>query len=192
MPIILQDGTQVKQRQVDKSAVVNDSLDVPTLSYKNQKSLEDDLNYIRSILKQIKGTENYDSPLLKSLEVLRQELEDAVFHNATLTGEPVATTPPTEDDSDRIATTAFVSSKLDGILSGQPGDKFYKFKDYQNSGSGQRVWHVHHDLDKFPSVTVVRGNDPNKIQSYAKVTYIDRGYLVIEFNEDTYGVAYLN
>ena len=63
MPIILPDGTKVKQRQVDKSASVNDNLPVPTLSYKSQQSLEDDLNYIRSVLKQVKGTEHYDSPL---------------------------------------------------------------------------------------------------------------------------------
>ena len=91
MPINLPDGTQVKQRQVDKSASVSDSLAVPTLSYTSQKSLEDDLNYLRSILKQVKGTTKYDSPLTLSLEELYTELQQAVFHNAVLTGTPVAT-----------------------------------------------------------------------------------------------------
>ena len=190
MPIVLPDGTQVKQRQVDKSQKIND--DLPLLVYKTHKSLEDDLNYIRSVLKQAKGTSKYDSPLVKSLEQLRLELEEAVFHNANLTGEPIATTPNVGDDSDRIATTAFVSSKVDAYLSGQPGDRHYKFKDYQNNGSKAKVWDVKHPLDKFPSVTVVKTNDPDKVQSYAKVIYIDRGHLKIEFNEETSGIAYLN
>lgn len=192
MPIKLPDGTQVKQRQVDKSASVNDDLSVPVLSYSSQKSLEDDLNYIRSILKQVKGTVKYDSPLLKSLESLRLELEEAVFTDATLLGAPTATTPPPGDDSTRISTTEYVNTKVDSILSGQPGDKFFKYKDHQNSSSKAKIWHVTHPLDKFPSVTVVDNKDPDKIQSYAKVTYIDRFNLIIEFKEDTYGIAYLN
>jgi hypothetical protein len=190
MPVILPDGTQVKQRQVDKSSTLNDNL--PLLSYSSHKSLEDDLNYIRSVVKQLKGSIKYDSPLVRSLEDIREELENAVFHNATLTGTPVATTPPTPDDSDRIATTAYVSNKIDNYLSGQPGDKFYKYKDRVNQGSESEVWVVTHNMDKYPSVMVMSYATGDRELSMAKVVYLNRDQLEIRFSEPVHGVAYLN
>ena len=190
MPIVLPDGTQVKQRQVDKSQKIND--DLPLLVYKTHKSLEDDLNYIRSVLKQAKGTGKYDSPLVKSLEDLRLELEAAAFHNATLTGESTSDTPPSGDDSDRIATTAYVSTKIDKYLSSLSGDKFFKYKDHINQNSAADLWIVNHNLDKYPSVTVMSYADSDRELSIAKVVYLDRNKLEIRFSEPIHGVAYLN
>lgn len=165
MPIILPDGTQVKQRQVDKSSAVNDNLTVPTLSYNSQKSLEDDLNYLRSILKQVKGTVKYDSPLTMSLEELYQELQEATIHNAELTGVPRATDLiPPGDYSDRVSTTQFVTDVVNNYLSGQPGDArtVMNATDPIIVGSPpnvQYVWYFEHNLGKFPAVTLVNTVD---------------------------------
>lgn len=201
MPINLPDGTQVKQRQVDKSASVNDNLSVPTLSYSSQKSLEDDLNYVRSILKQIKGTAKYDSELLKSLEQLRLEMEEAVFYDADLRGESVSVTPTSGDYSTRIATTEFVTNTVNTLLSGQPGDARYIHT--QNAtppttvidGKTFYVWTVTHNLGKFPSVTVV--NSANQVV-IGVVEYLDAtnqvsiNELKIYLTSGEIGKAYLN
>lgn len=169
MPINLPDGTQVKQRQVDKSASVSDNLAVPTLSYASQKSLEDDLNYLRSILKQVKGTVKYDSPLTLSLEGLYTELQQAVFHNAVLTGVPVATeTIPPGDYSDRVSTTQFVNDVVNNYLSGQPGDarKVMNATNPITVGSPpnvQYVWYFEHNLGKYPSVTLLNTKTPAEV-----------------------------
>lgn len=185
MPINLPDGTQVKQRQVDKSASVNDNLAVPTLSYTSQKSLEDDLNYLRSILKQIKGTAKYDGELLKSLEQLRIEMETAVFHNATLTGTSTSETPSDGDYSERIATTEFVVNVTNQILSGQPGDSRY----VHNQNAASNVWVIEHNLGKFPSVSVA---DSTNELVMGFVRYHNSNNLEIQFENAFSGKAYLN
>ena len=164
MPINLPDGTQVKQRQVDKSASVSDNLAVPTLSYASQKSLEDDLNYLRSILKQVKGTDKYDSPLTLSLEGLYTELQQAVFHNAVLTGVPVATEAiPPGDYSDRVSTTQFVNDVVNNYLSGQPGDarKVMNATNPIQESPSKFVWYFEHNLGKYPSVALI--NTDNQV-----------------------------
>jgi hypothetical protein len=51
------------------------------------------------------------------------------------------------------------------------------------------VWYVQHDLDKFPSVSVV--SDDN-IQVFGEVEYIDTNNLTITFNGAFSGKAYMN
>lgn len=185
MPINLPDGTQVKQRQVRKTPNVRDDLTVPTLSYASQKSLEDDLNYLRSILKQIKGTAKYDSELLKSLEQLRLEMEAASFHNATLTGTSTSETPPSGDYSDRIATTEFVIDVTNQVLSGAPGDSRY----IHNQNVASDVWVINHNLGKFPSVSVVDSSNELVI---GFLRYHNSNNLEVHFESAFSGKAYLN
>lgn len=51
------------------------------------------------------------------------------------------------------------------------------------------VWEVQHDLDKYPSVSVV--SDDN-VQVFGEVTYIDLNNLTITFNGAFSGKAYMN
>jgi hypothetical protein len=51
------------------------------------------------------------------------------------------------------------------------------------------VWYVQHDLDKFPSVSVV--SDDN-IQVFGEVEYVDDNNLIITFNGAFSGKAYMN
>jgi hypothetical protein len=65
------------------------------------------------------------------------------------------------------------------------GDKNYVF--IQSSSSS--TWNVVHNLNKFPSVSVV---NINNILMYGQVTYIDLNNLIIEFSAGFSGKAYMN
>lgn len=51
------------------------------------------------------------------------------------------------------------------------------------------VWHVNHNLNKYPSVSVV---NINNILMYGNTTYIDQNNLTIEFSAEFSGKAYIN
>lgn len=51
------------------------------------------------------------------------------------------------------------------------------------------LWDIQHDMDKYPSVTVV---DSAKTVVYGEVEYISKSHIVIHFNAEFSGTAYLN
>ena len=51
------------------------------------------------------------------------------------------------------------------------------------------TWTIQHNLNKFPSVSVV---NINNILMYGQVTYIDENNLIIEFSAGFSGKAYMN
>ena len=57
----------------------------------------------------------------------------------------------------------------------------------QNQASAR--WEIHHDLDKWPSVTIV---DTAKTVIVGEVQYIDRNYIICTFSHPFSGTAYLN
>ena len=57
----------------------------------------------------------------------------------------------------------------------------------QNTPSG--VWAIQHNLNKFPSVSVV---NINNILMYGEVTYIDTNNLTVTFSGGFSGKAYMN
>jgi len=155
------------------------------LSYQDINTLEKDLNYIRSILKQLKGTATYDTPLVKTLIDLKQELENAVFENATLTGTSVSDTPPTADRSTRIATTEYVRDVVDQQLVVSGADARY----VHTQGVPLAIWTIQHNLNKFPSVSVV---DTSGTNVFGVVKYLDANNTTVEFSAGFAGKAYLN
>ncbi len=64
-------------------------------------------------------------------------------------------------------------------------DKTYIFE----QGIASDVWYITHNLDKYPSVTVV---DTAGTQFYVEVKYIDKSNIVLYMNGATKGKAYLN
>ena len=50
-------------------------------------------------------------------------------------------------------------------------------------------WTIQHDMDKFPSVSVVNNNN---VLMYGDITYIDKNNLIINFSAGFSGKAYLN
>jgi hypothetical protein len=65
------------------------------------------------------------------------------------------------------------------------GDKNFVF----TQSTAASVWHVQHDLEKYPSVTVVDSGD-NVV--YGEVTYDDINNLTITFSSAFSGKAYIN
>jgi len=65
------------------------------------------------------------------------------------------------------------------------GDKTFVF----TQAIASVVWNVQHDLEKFPSVSVV--SDDN-IQVFGEVEYVDDNNLIITFNGAFSGKAYMN
>jgi len=56
-------------------------------------------------------------------------------------------------------------------------------------GSPATVWNVQHDLEKFPSVSVINNNN---IVIYGQIDYINNKKLTITFSAALTGKAYLN
>ena len=71
------------------------------------------------------------------------------------------------------------------ILASGAGDKTFTF----TQGAPATVWNVQHDLEKFPSVSVINNND---IIVNGQVEYIDNNNLTITFSAAFTGKAYLN
>ena len=71
------------------------------------------------------------------------------------------------------------------ILASGAGDKTFTFT--QPTPSVQ--WTIQHNLNKFPSVSVVNNNN---ILMYGNTTYVDTNNLIITFTAGFSGKAYLN
>lgn len=65
--------TAPKPRQIDKSEVIDDNLAIPSVL----ENLEDELNYIRSLIKAIKGSSSYDAIVSNSLAQLNTRLTNS-------------------------------------------------------------------------------------------------------------------
>lgn len=72
-----------------------------------------------------------------------------------------------------------------GAIYGGASDKTYIHRQDENSD----LWEVEHNLNKYPSVTVV---DSGENVVYASVEYIDENNLRISFNGNNSGKAYIN
>ena len=58
-----------------------------------------------------------------------------------------------------------------------------------DQGMPQSLWTIQHDLDKYPSVTIV---DSSGATVDGVVTYVDNNNITLEFNASFSGLAYLN
>jgi len=171
--------TILQQYQVAKSKNIDDTLSL--LGYANVTDLEEDLNFLRSVIKDLKGTSTYDTPVTKTLLDLANTLSAAVFNNAQLTGTPTATTPVSGDRTTRIATTEFVHTLIDSIR------QDVKYTYTQVTPAGQ--WNISHNLNKHPSIMVV---DSAGTVVYGNIEYITSNSIQLNFSAPFSGVAYLN
>lgn len=64
-------------------------------------------------------------------------------------------------------------------------DKTFVFE----QGEASDTWNISHNLDKYPSVTVV---DTAGTQFYVEVNYIDKNNITLHMNGATKGIVYLN
>jgi hypothetical protein len=75
----------------------------------------------------------------------------------------------------------FVNPDIDPIT----GDKTFVY----TQAVAAETWNIQHDLNKFPSVSVVNNNN---VGMYGEVIYIDENNLQIEFSAGFSGKAYMN
>jgi len=155
------------------------------LGYASLHDLEEDLNFLRSVLKDLKGTLAYDTPVTQTLLDLETTLANAVFNNAQLTGTPSATTTVNSDRSTRIATTEFVHSLIDATIVPAGGDARFVYTQPSPSAS----WSVAHNLGKRPAIEVV---DSAGTVVYGEYLYIDDNNVRLNFSAPFSGAAYFN
>jgi len=74
-----------------------------------------------------------------------------------------------------------VQVDIDGVET----DKNFVF----TQGTASTVWNIQHDLNKYPSVSVVNNNN---VLMYGETTYVDTNNLTINFSAGFSGKAYLN
>jgi hypothetical protein len=74
-----------------------------------------------------------------------------------------------------------VQVDIDGVET----DKNFVF----TQGTASTTWNIQHDLNKFPSVSVVNNNN---VLMYGETTYVDTNNLTINFSAGFSGKAYLN
>lgn len=171
--------TTPRQTQVQSSHDVDDTL---TLGYTDKETLEYDLNYIRSVIRDLKGTTNYDSPLTKRLEELAYDLSQISLHNAVLTGVSISETPPLGDNSPRIATTEFVTTAL---TSTGTVDKHFTYEQQTTA----KIWRIEHNMNKYPAVVLVDNSGGNM---EGRVVYIDQNNIEVHLTQALTGQAFLN
>ena len=80
---------------------------------------------------------------------------------------------------------SFIADKYYGLAIFAEGDKHYT----HNQGSASATWNVSHNLNKFPSATVVLSTGQ---KGYGDVTYIDSNSLTVSFAGAETGKAYIN
>ena len=74
-----------------------------------------------------------------------------------------------------------VQVDIDGVET----DKNFVF----TQGTASTTWNIQHDLNKYPSVSVVNNNN---VLMYGETTYVDTNNLTINFSAGFSGKAYLN
>ena len=74
-----------------------------------------------------------------------------------------------------------VQVDIDGVET----DKNFVF----TQGTASTTWNIQHNLNKFPSVSVVNNNN---VLMYGETTYVDTNNLIINFSAGFSGKAYLN
>mgnify|MGYP005992186125 FL=1 len=70
-------------------------------------------------------------------------------------------------------------------IDGVETDKNFVF----TQGTASTTWNIQHDLNKYPSVSVVNNNN---VLMYGETTYVDTNNLTINFSAGFSGKAYLN
>ena len=80
---------------------------------------------------------------------------------------------------------SFIADKYYGLAIFAEGDKHYT----HNQGSASATWNVAHNLNKFPSTTVVLSTGQ---KGYGDITYVDANNLTITFTGAESGKAYIN
>jgi hypothetical protein len=113
-----------------------------------------------------------------TLTDFQQRLSEPDFYDATL--EYISGNGSIEEDEDYFVSLL----QFDTV---EATDKHYAFE--VEVANARTTWNIQHNLNKFPSVTVVLSTGQ---KGYGDVTYVDANNLTITFAGDESGKAYMN
>lgn len=170
-----------------------DSLrDVQTISFDPIASGDTFDNVTSFVLSKFDANNNNVSEYLKtygSKQIVIVRLDDysnfGLFDVASVVDHPTLSDYLTVTVTNRTNQGSFIADKHYGLAIFAEGDKHYA----HTQGSASATWEVAHNLNKFPSVTVVLSTGQ---KGYADVTYTDSNNLTITFTGAETGKAYMN
>ena len=115
------------------------------------------------------------------------------------TREPQEIVLPTPENYPVTITLSLISGDYENFvnkpsingmtLSGNKTSEELKLAFVYEQGEASDIWEITHNMDKYPSVTVV---DSANTVVIGHITYIDRNQLIVRFNGTFKGKAYLN
>ena len=171
---------------------VDSSRDVQTISFDPIAPGDTFDNVTSFVLSKFDANNNNVSEYLKtyaSKQIAVVRLDDysnfGLFDVASVVDHPTLSDYLTVTVTNRTNQGSFIADKYYGLAIFAEGDKHYSHA----QGSASATWEVAHNLNKFPSVTVVLSTGQ---KGYADVTYTDSNNLTITFTGAETGKAYMN
>ena len=166
--------------------------DVQTISFDPIASGDTFNNVTSFVLSKFDVNNNNVSEYLKtyaSKQIVIVRLDDysnfGLFDVASVVDHPTLSDYLTVTVTNRTNQGSFIADKYYGLAIFAEGDKHST----HDQGTASATWEVAHNLNKFPSVTVVLSTGQ---KGYADVTYTDSNNLTITFTGAETGKAYMN
>ena len=171
---------------------VTSNRDVQTISFDPLAAGDTFDNVTSFVLSKFDANNNNVSEYLKtyaSKQIVIVRLDDysnfGLFDVASVVDHPTLSDYLTVTVTNRTNQGSFIADKYYGLAIFAEGDKHYT----HNQGSASATWNVSHNLNKFPSATVVLSTGQ---KGYGDITYVDANNLTITFTGAESGKAYIN
>jgi hypothetical protein len=171
---------------------VDSSRDVQTISFDPIAPGDTFDNVTNFVLSKFDANNNNVSEYLKtygSKQIVIVRLDDysnfGLFDVASVVDHPTLSDYLTVTVTNRTNQGSFIADKYYGLAIFAEGDKHYT----HNQGIANATWNVTHNLNKFPSVSVVLSTGQ---KGYGDVTYTDANNLTVSFAAAESGKAYIN
>lgn len=171
---------------------VTSNRDIQTISFDPIASGDTFDNVTSFVLSKFDANNNNVSEYLKtyaSKQIVIVRLDDysnfGLFDVASVVDHPTLSDYLTVTVTNRTNQGSFIADKYYGLAIFAEGDKHYT----HNQGSASATWNVTHNLNKFPSATVVLSTGQ---KGYGDITYVDANNLTITFTGAESGKAYIN
>ena len=171
---------------------VTSNRDVQTISFDPLASGNTFNNVTSFVLSKFDAENNNVSEYLKtyaSKQIVIVRLDDysnfGLFDVVSVVNHPTLSDYLTVTVTNRTNQGSFIADKYYGLAIFAEGDKHYT----HNQSVASATWSVAHNLNKFPSTTVVLSTGQ---KGYGDITYVDANNLTITFTGAESGKAYIN
>lgn len=171
---------------------VTSNRDIQTISFDPLAPGNTFNNVTSFVLSKFDANNNNVSEYLKTYatkQIVIVRLDDysnfGLFDVVSVVDHPTLSDYLTVTVTNRTNQGSFIADKYYGLAIFAEGDKHYT----HNQGPASATWNVTHNLNKFPSATVVLSTGQ---KGYGDITYIDANNLTISFAGLESGKAYIN